>query len=92
MSNTILVLKAGLPHFPDAKDMIVTATAQGRWGRGIQLTIGGHYIVLAENQVQELIHILCARVFGVKEYLATSTLENCEKVYPKEMRRHNEVS
>ena len=84
MSNTIREYLAGLSHFPDAKNMLVTATMQGKWGHGVQFTVGDEYIVLAENQIKDLIAILRRRLRCDKGYSATDTLDEVLVVPPIE--------
>lgn len=75
MSNTIREYEASIENFPDAKNLSVTATMQGNYGSGVQMTIGNEYIVLAENQVKDLIKILQKRLRRDKGYSATDTIE-----------------
>lgn len=82
MSNTMREYKAGLAHFPDAKNMAITATMQGEWGKAVQFTVGNEYIVLAENQVKDLIDILKKRIKCDKGFSATDW-SNTEIVIPK---------
>ena len=70
MSNTIREY-APLKSFNDAKIMSVTATAQGKFGHGVQFTIGNNYCVLAENQVKDLIESLKKRLNCEEGYSAT---------------------
>jgi len=75
MSNELRKYMAGLKHFPDARDMSITATIQGKWGGGVQFTIGDNYIVMAQNQVEDLIKVLKARLQCKKGFSATDTAD-----------------
>lgn len=56
----------------DASDkLIMTATMQGTHGRGIQFTIDDKYVVIAENQVRDMIETLVSRLACKKGYSAT---------------------
>ena len=70
MSNDLATL-VPIPAHKKAKPMTVTATMQGEYGKGIQLTVGGEFIIIAENQVQFLISILQKRLKGEKGFKAT---------------------
>ncbi len=72
--NNIREYKSGLKNFPDAEYLMVTSTVQGEYGAAVQLTIGGHYIVLAENQVIDLIKVLDKRLKFASGYSATDTI------------------
>ena len=83
MSKTIRQYRSIPSHFPDANSMKVTATSQGIYGHGIQLTIGDEYIVMAENQVQDLIRILTKRMRCDKGYRSVESQNDYETIIPK---------
>lgn len=79
MSNIIGEYKT-INRFSDANEsMSVTATVQGEYGKGVQITMHGEgmgYVVLAENQVRSLIEQLQKRLDAVEGFSATDTHED----------------
>jgi hypothetical protein len=85
MSKTIREYRSIVDDFPNSSSMIVTSTSQGKYGCGVQLTLDNDYIVLAENQVKDLILILRDRI-NCKNGFRSSDLGEHDVIIPKKIR------
>lgn len=84
MSNTIREYKPiQSVNLPGARDLRVTSTAQGAYGRAVQFTIEDQYIVLAQNQVEDLIRVLQKRLKNARGFSSTDDLEGRIEIKPK---------
>ena len=88
MSNIIRQYKCIEHHlqYEASHTMSIASTIQGKYGHGIQFTLMGRsteYIVLAENQIKDLITILQKRLDCEEGYSATDTIDP-EEIHPLE--------
>ena len=91
MSNNIRIYKAPKEWFRESEDMVLTAVVGGeKYGKSIQFTIGGEFIVLSEKQLLDLISVISRRLKGDKNFRATDTsipltiLSNGDKIMEEE--------